>query len=529
MTALADRAPTEGGRTRVRPITIAILAMGGEGGGVLADWIVAMGEQQGYYSQNTSVAGVAQRTGATVYYVELFPREGSRGYPVLSTMPTPGEVDVVIASELMEAGRAIQRGFCTPSRTMLIASTNRVYSMPERTAMGDGRVDSAGLIEACKASSRAFVRADFAKIAEDNGSVISASLFGALAGSKALPFERAHFEEAITAGGKGVKASLAAFSAAFDAAERSLRPTVDIAIGTKPADAPTADEGPDPAEVARAEQDPRGLVGSRLQSQAARIMEFPRASRWMLVQGIKRTAEYQDVKYADEYLDRVARVAALEPDPDGAAALTTEAARYTALWMTYEDTIRVAFHKTRGRRFSRVRNEARVQDEQLMQVREFLHPQIEEITDTLPTALGRWLLRSKLFGWLVYKLTHKGIIIQTTSVWGYTTLYVLARLRPVRRRSLRFGQEQQRIDAWLDTVVRYGSNPDLAREVVLCQQVIKGYGETHARGMANYTAMMEALPRIADDPRSPARLAGWRSAALADESGARLREALAAV
>jgi len=111
-------------KVRLRPITMAILAMGGEGGGVLSEWTVSMAEGHGFYAQSTSVAGVAQRTGATVYYVELFPRlvDGEElPEPVLSTMPTPGEVDIVVASELMEAGRAIQRGFVTPERTTLIA------------------------------------------------------------------------------------------------------------------------------------------------------------------------------------------------------------------------------------------------------------------------------------------------------------------------------------------------------------------------------------------------------------------------
>ena len=52
---------------------------------------------------------------------------------MLALMPVPGELDIVIASELMEAGRAIQRGLVTPDRTTLIASTHRVYSMTERT------------------------------------------------------------------------------------------------------------------------------------------------------------------------------------------------------------------------------------------------------------------------------------------------------------------------------------------------------------------------------------------------------------
>lgn len=129
---------------KVQPIKIAILAMGGEGGGVLADWIVDMGEANGYVAQTTSVPGVAQRTGATIYYVELYPNaqaEADGGRPVLALMPLPGDVDVVLASELMEAGRAVQRGLVTGDRTTLIASTHRVFSIAEKSALGDGRVE----------------------------------------------------------------------------------------------------------------------------------------------------------------------------------------------------------------------------------------------------------------------------------------------------------------------------------------------------------------------------------------------------
>ena len=39
--------------TQLRPITMAILAMGGEGGGVLSDWTVLLAEENGYYAQST--------------------------------------------------------------------------------------------------------------------------------------------------------------------------------------------------------------------------------------------------------------------------------------------------------------------------------------------------------------------------------------------------------------------------------------------------------------------------------------------
>src|SRR6476661_4696874 len=149
MRACASATPSEDRMNAKQPIKIAILAMGGEGGGVLADWMVDLAEANGHIAQTTSVPGVAQRTGATIYYVEMFPREQAErdgGHPVLALMPLPGDVDVVLASELMEAGRAVQRGLVTPDRTTLVASTHRVYSIAEKIAMGDGRSDTGNLL-----------------------------------------------------------------------------------------------------------------------------------------------------------------------------------------------------------------------------------------------------------------------------------------------------------------------------------------------------------------------------------------------
>jgi indolepyruvate ferredoxin oxidoreductase beta subunit len=56
-----------------RPITILIAALGGEGGGVLTNWIVAAATDLGFPVQSTSIPGVAQRTGATTYYIEILP------------------------------------------------------------------------------------------------------------------------------------------------------------------------------------------------------------------------------------------------------------------------------------------------------------------------------------------------------------------------------------------------------------------------------------------------------------------------
>lgn len=524
----------------LRPITIAILAMGGEGGGVLADWIVALGERGGYKAQNTSVAGVAQRTGTTVYYVELFPPPadgippGGRSEPVLGVFPTPGEVDIVIASELMEAGRAIQRGFSTPDRTLLISSTNRVYAMSEKESLADGRADDAPLFEALQNGSREYIAADFMEMATRSRSVISASLFGALAGSGALPFSRDAFEATISAKGKGIEASLTAFGLGFEAAVRVLEErsdsSVPVSIGRRP---------PDPEkEAVRAEEermrglalsDPLQLVGPSLASQATRVTsEFPEPARVMLLRGCARTAVYQDAAYCDRYLDRVARIAEFEPDPDGEAGLTTEAARHVALWMCYQDTIQVAMQKIRRDRLDRVRAEAKAEPGQLLQVHEYLHPRSEEIADTLPTALGRRLAGSKrVSGWLD-RITSDGMVVNTTSAWGYSMLSVMARFRPWRPRSFRFGREQQAIDIWLDLVVETAAaDTDLAREILECQRVLKGYGETHAHGSESFASLMSAARALIGKDNAAAVLADLRTAAMADEDGTALRSGLA--
>ncbi|HXN65804.1 MAG TPA: indolepyruvate oxidoreductase subunit beta family protein [Candidatus Acidoferrales bacterium] len=506
LTTAAPNAAQESKAPAAKAITIAIVAMGGEGGGVLADWLVDLAEHSGYCAQNTSVPGVAQRTGATIYYIEIFPEAAAKAAgkePVLALMPVPGELDIVLASELMEAGRAIQRGLVTPERTTLIASTNRVYSMTEKMAIADGQVNAAKLIEAGAASARRFVHGDFARIAEDTRSVISAPLFGALASTGALPFTRKEFEDAITRGGVGVESSLAAFAAGFAAA-------------SQPAAAPSVAE---PAVAAKPK------VGARLQALAGKIEnEFPAASHDILFAGITRVADYQDEAYAADYLRWLGPIRDLDQQHgNGDYSLLRETGRYLALWMTYEDAIRVADLKIRRSRFDRVQKEVRASGEQLVRINEFLHPGPQEIADILPAGLGRWLLRSRAARGMIDKFTGPGKIVQTTSLSGFLQLYMLANLRPMRRKSLRFREEAGLIQAWLERVRSLAAEDyALALEVAECPQLLKGYGETHIRGTGSYNAVLGAIPRLRRTGDAAAGLRKLRETALADESGEKL-------
>ncbi len=491
------------------PIKIAILAMGGEGGGVLADWIVDMGEASGYVAQTTSVPGVAQRTGATIYYVELYPlaqAEADSGHPVLALMPLPGDVDVVLASELMEAGRAVQRGLVTRDRTTLIASTHRVFSIAEKSALGDGRVDSAQLLAHTAKAAKRFIRFDMEKAAEASGSVISAVLFGALAGSGVLPFSRAQFEATVERGGVGVKPSLKAFGAAFTRAQAG-----DDGEPTK--EAPLAVPTPQPRHPAV-----RALV-ERVQR------DFPPQAQDFLLEGVRRLIDYQHVAYAGLYLDRMATVAALPAD--GEHRLLRETARHLALWMSYEDTARVAALKTRATRFERVRGEARVQPGQVLAINEYMHPRLQEICETLPGGIGRWLMGSTLPKKLVERFTQHGRVIQTSSLRGYLLLRTVAAMKRWRLSTVRYADENRRIEEWLQRIAATAQrNPALAVELAQCQRLVKGYSDTHERGLRNYDTVMRAFER-AGTALAPATLRELRDAALADEHGHKLQAALA--
>jgi indolepyruvate ferredoxin oxidoreductase beta subunit len=468
-----------------RPITILIAALGGEGGGVMADWLMEAATRSGFPAQATSIPGVAQRTGATTYYLEIYPtrREMLGGKePVLSLTPSPANVDVMVASELIEAGRAMLNGFVSPQRTTLIASTHRIYATVEKMQMADGRFDSERVLEAARELAMRAVLFDMRKLAQESGTVINAVLFGAMAGSGVLPLTREACEDAIRHGGRGAEASLRGFAAGYE-----------IAAGTHAAPADAA-----PPKRARELDEIVALATERLR-------------------------DYQGERYVELYRRR------LEPFVAGDEALAAEVARQLALWMAYEDIIRVADLKTRRSRFERVRREVGAKPGEPVVVIDYLKPGVEEFASVLPHFLGKRLVawaerRGKLDAYNV------GMHIRTSSLFGYALVRTLAWLRPLRPLSYRYTEEQQLIERWLG-LVREAAARDvpLAREIAECARLIKGYGETHRRGKANFLAIVDALvenPATVDPREQAAAIRKAREAALADPEGQALGKTL---
>jgi len=489
-------------------LKLAVMAVGGQGGGVLAGWIEAVARAQGFAVQATSVAGVAQRTGATIYYLEMAP-QGVR-IPVFSLAPAAGDVDVVIASELMEAGRAILRGFVTPDRTTLIASSHRALAVSEKTEPGNGIANPDEVVAAAEIAAQRLILCDMEVLALQNGSVISASLFGALAGSGALPFGRQAFEAAITVSGKGVEASLRAFAAGY-ASGQSEAP-------------PIASESPPPP----VEAIPQALLSEWLALlDLAQDLPVPVAE--MAVLGLRKVVDFQDLAYGAEYLNRVQAILPHDSAAQG-FILTREAAKYIANAMAYDDVIRVADLKTRARRFDRIKAEMSVSDGQMLHVTEYMHPRAGELVGLLPARLGYWIeARPQAMG-LVNRVFNKGRHMRSDGLWAFAQLYTLAGLRRCRRGNLRHAIEMAHLEAWLETTKSYlPQSYDLAVEVLRCRRLIKGYSDTHARGQSKFDKVLAGAKVVAGRADAADWVRRLREAALKDVEGRALDGALATI
>ena len=582
-----------------RPWTVLIAALGGEGGGVLSSWLVDAAQADGRTVQATSVPGVAQRTGATTYYLEIGARgpggdargadgngsadssagvgggptdvrgdPGSGGAvrgdgldsgsaaPVMALLPTPGNVDLLVASELLEAGRAARTGMITPDRTTVIASTHRTFAIAEKSAMGDGRFNDERIRHAVRELSRRHVLTDLGKVAERAGTVLSSVLLGAVAASGALPIPGDRLRAAIERSGIAVEANLRGFDA-------GCRLFDDAAAGSAAPGADREPSGPTPGI------DSSGLPASL----AARVEALPEPVREIARLGVQRTVDYQDARYGALYLDRIERFlgrtksagseltksaglkrtesagsertesarskrtesAGLEREgsdrtvSDGSHAVAREVARHLALWMCFEDIVRVADLKTRRSRFERVRSEVRAKPGQPVVITEFLKPGVDEWCSLLPAWLARPVLRTAdRGGWR--RRFNVGLHVRTTSVTGFLLLWTLARLRRLRRGMYRYREEQERIETWLDRVGEaHAASPALGVEAAKCANLVKGYGETHERGVRSFERTMGCLAECAATSDPAASLRTLREAALADPDGGRLDAAIAAL
>lgn len=553
-----------------RPITLLICALGGEGGGVLTQWLVDAARLAGHRSQATSIPGVAQRTGSTTYYLEFDPqRESERaGTPlVFNLSPVPGALDALVSSELLETARQASNGMLSAERTRVLSSSARTLTTLERMAPGDGRLDDAALRRLVAAFSLEHHVLDMAGLARQHGTVVSAVMLGAIAGSGLLPFERRHFEGAVKAGGgsaASTQASLKGFAAACDevAGARTRGAFVAQVLGTGAAPSPAkpASGLPAPAPAPEGNGGPAPTATAAAQRVLAGNTRFPEVLRPLLTLGCERLIAYQGAGYARQYLDRVAAVWQVEQAQQGQSTMqgphkepvhapaqpgqtvtapglsaedcpiTREVARGLAVWMAFDDVIRVAELKSRHARLQRVRDEVRAGPQDVLKVFDHFKPGVPEFAALLPPALARrllaWDARRQARGLQAWALPLK---IGTHTVTGVLALRALGLLKPLRPLGSRWAAEQALIKQWLEAV-RGGTrlHAPLGLEIARCCRLVKGYGGTHDRGREQLLHVLQHLAP-ADQAQAQAAeqaVAAAREAALADGSGKALAEAL---
>ena len=500
-----------------RPISMVIGALGGEGGGVLTAWVVRAAELCDFPTQSTSIPGVAQRTGATTYYVEIFPapRDQLNGkLPVMALYAAPGNMDIVVTSELMEAGRMLENGMVTSDRTTLIASTHRVYSIIEKSAMGDGLFRGDKLDNAAQKLAKRAILFDIATLAEKEGTVLNAIILGVIAGSGELPIPVENFTKSIRDSGVAVESNIKGF---------------EIGLAYMKGELKLPDAAPD-KKIRAAKPSADSLIAEVASS-------YPGEALAIVTEGVKRLVDYQNPAYARLYLDRLAGVLAIDRERGGERnnwSLTVETGRYLALMMSYEDIIRVADLKSRRSRFERIRTEVMAKAGEPVHMTEFLKPGFDEFTSIMPSGLGRPIMNWAMGNdWA--KNYNFAMRVRTNTIFGFVRVWGLSKLRFYRPKTYRYSQEQPAIEGWLEVVKDAAARHyQLAVEIAELANLRKGYSDTHKRGLQNFVRIMTdvAIP-CSKAEKNPAwgaeAVTKLRAAALADPEGNALDKAFASL
>jgi indolepyruvate ferredoxin oxidoreductase, beta subunit len=441
-----------------RPISVLISALGGQGGGLLVEWLSEAAHLAGYPAQATSTPGVAQRTGGTTYYFELYPERIRDAAPVFCLFPSSGEVDLVAALEPVEGARALQNGF-VDRNTTVVTLRSRIYGISEKIVPGDGTLPASATLDALARAAKRLVVLDAANEVGEQGNAL---LFGALAGSGVLPLSLDECRRAIETVGVAPRVNLAGFERGVGAA---MAPPETL---TEPGFALLAC--------------PASLSTS--------LASLPARHQPVVAHAAARLVDYQDVAYAERYLNRLAPIARADTESDEIPvekSLTGIVARRLAAWMMYEDVIRVAQFKTRPGRLQRIRAELGAKAEEPVVVTDFLKPGRDELRGVLPNWLGS-LIPPVRPG---QRRRGMALKLSTSRPWGYGVLKVLASLRWWRPRTARFAEEQHAIDEWLGAVAAAASHDaELARAVAELAVLARGYGDVRARGLRRLTELL---------------------------------------
>jgi len=460
-------------------IKIMVPAVGGQGGGVLTEWLVQAFFLENYDVQGISLPGLSQRGGSTVYYLEAHPRPESPDKQIIfAQFPVPGEVDIIISQEFLELGRALQLGYGS-DRTTIVTSTHRIYSTLEKMPIGSGIYSDENLRKIATAFSSKLIELNALQLAKDNGMddlAVNAILFGALAASGRLPLSKASFISSVEKVGVAVKTNLRGFDVGWSfVSSKKYAESGKKAVVWETFVKTRAD---------RLEEYEREVYLGKV----SRIeTEFPSQLREIIAESLYRLIDYQDEVYADTYIDDVKEIYGLDESVKGNLKLTEHFARNLALLMSYEDGIRVAELKIKSERFKRIKEEMRLRDDQVFKVVDYLKPDAEELYGLLPNIVIAPFVRiieSPIFKkiWRRKKPITFAQTPTTTSFSGYLRLWMMTKIKFMRPHSYRFKKERALMRKYKESTIYYsGLDYKLGSLIARSGSMVKGYGKVRRR------------------------------------------------
>jgi indolepyruvate ferredoxin oxidoreductase beta subunit len=218
---------------------------------------------------------------------------------------------------------------------------------------------------------------------------------------------------------------------------------------------------------------------------------MPAEAREIVARGVQRLIDYQDARYARRYLELLHPFFPSTTATPRQVELLGAVGRYLALWMSYEDAVRVAELKTRGERFARIRDSVNAGKAEIV-VTDYLKPDLDEIWGVLPDRMVRPFAR-----WAERRWPHGrptvGQHVRITTVSGFLRVWLLARLKPLRGISYRAREEHARIGRWLEAVrICAAWDAALAVETARAAQLVKGYGDVRRRMLTVHEQIVAA-------------------------------------
>lgn len=460
-------------------LKILIPAVGGQGGGVLTEWLVNALLNSDYEVQSISLPGLAQRGGSAVYYIEAYKYNLHNGTTpiIFSQYPIPGDVDIILCQEFLELGRILEQGYGS-KKTTIISSTHRVYSTLEKLPVSSGIYSEEKLHIIANEFSSEFIGLNALGLAKHNKMddlAVNAILLGALCASHSIPLGIEDLKSSIDKVGIAVKNNLRAFEIGYDYVANNSATNVKDKIDFA-------------RYIDEKEISTKNIYKEDFKNIAEYIdNHFTEKLKIYLIEAVHRLIDYQNPKYARNYLDTISKV--IKEDKSQDSDISKEFVKNLALLLSYEDGIRVAELKIKSLRFSKIKDEMQIKDNQIFNVIDYLKPDAYEIYGLLPNIIISPLITIiNITPLNRLKRKQKDITFaqkpETTSFFGFVRLFLLTKIKFLRPYSHRFANEHKVIDKYIESTLKYTDiNSSLGASVAKSGSLIKGYGDVRRKSV----------------------------------------------